>query len=54
MKVTDLIKAAQATVVDETKIREMRERARLAEEQFEKESKVRSVNAEVLARSYSM
>ena len=54
MKVTDLIKAAQATVVDETKIREMRERARLAEEQFEKESKARSVNAEVLARSYSM
>ena len=53
-KMTDLIKAAQETVVDETKIREMRERARLAEEQFEKESKARSVNAEVLARSYSM
>lgn len=54
MSIQELIEAAKNTVVGEQQIEDLQGRLKAAEQEFEEQSRSKSVNQEFFSRTYSL
>jgi len=54
MSIEELIAAAAGSVIDDSKLDQLQERLKAAEQKFEEEAKSKFVDREFLSRAYSL
>lgn len=54
MSIEELIAKAASSIINDSKLDELQDRLKAAEEKFEEEAKSKSVNRDFLSRAYSL
>lgn len=54
MSIEELIAKAASSIIDDSKLDELQDRLKAAEEKFEEEAKSKSVDRDFLSRAYSL